>query len=66
MTRVVVRLNKPAKIGLALAVAGVVLGLYGRMTGTVWAYRASIPPVVVGVLLYWYGRYRDIRRRRRP
>ena len=66
MTRVVVRLNTIAKIGLVLAVVGVALGIYGRLTETFWAHRASIPPVILGVLLYWFGRYRDIKQRRRP
>lgn len=66
MTKLVLRLNRGAKIGLVLALLGVALGLYGQFEQLLWAKRASILPVVVGTAMYYGSRYRDLRRRRSP
>lgn len=66
MVKLVLRLSGRAKLGLVLVVVGVAFGLYGRLAGEVWALRASIPPVVVGAVLYYSERYKDFKRRRKP
>jgi len=65
MTKLVLRLNRGAKIGLVLALLGVALGLYGQLEPALWAKRASILPLVVGTAMYYGSRYRDFKRRPR-
>ena len=65
MTKIVVRLNRGAKIGMVLAIGGVALGIYGRLAPADWAWRASFLPVALGVVFYYVSRFRDFTRRRK-
>ena len=63
--KLVLRLNRAARIGAVLILAGVALGLYGRMKEVAWASRASVAVIVVGAILYYTSRFRSFRQKRK-
>lgn len=65
MRKIVLRLNRGAKIGLVLVLVGVVLGLYGQLAPADWAWHVSFVPVIVGMAFYYVSRFRDFRGRRK-
>jgi drug/metabolite transporter (DMT)-like permease len=64
LVRIVVRLSPLAWAGLFIAVAGVVLGLYGQLTEVDWPRAPSLLLVIVGAVLYAIARVRMIRKAR--